>query len=372
MTATVQFSATNYTESEGAGSATITITRNGDASLPSGLFLFITSDGTASRRSDYNAVLRIFTLPAGVTSRTFNILITDDARVEPSETVNLSLFALLPFPGVTLGTPNRATLTINDNDTIPIPANPIDVPQPFVRQHYADFLGRVPDPAGLDFWTNQITECGTNTQCVEIRRINVSAAYFLSIEFQQTGFLVYLLHQAAFDTGPLLRIDDFLPDTLEISDGVVVGATGWEQELEQNKWELIDEFVMRPQFVGRYPLSMTAEQFVDALNANTAGSLSPPERDALVNGLANGTQTRATVLRAVAQGADFNRREFNRAFVLMQYFGYLQRNPDDAPDGNLDGYNFWLGKLNQFGGNFIQAEMVKAFILSQEYRARFG
>ena len=70
--------------------------------------------------------------------------------------------------------------------------------------------------------------------------------------------------------------------------------------------------------------------------------------------------------------ADFRTREFNRAFVLMQYFGYLRRAPNEAPDGNFDGYNFWLSKLNQFNGNFVAAEMVKAFITSDEYRLRFG
>jgi hypothetical protein len=65
-------------------------------------------------------------------------------------------------------------------------------------------------------------------------------------------------------------------------------------------------------------------------------------------------------------------QEFNKAFVLMEYFGYLQRNPNDAPDGNFDGYNFWLNKLNQFNGDYVKAEMVKAFISSSEYRSRFG
>ena len=66
----------------------------------------------------------------------------------------------------------------------------------------------------------------------------------------------------------------------------------------------------------------------------------------------------------------FNRQS-NSAFVLMQYFGYLRRNPEDAPDGSFDGYQFWLNKLNQFG-NFVDAEMVKAFLLSSEYQQRFG
>ncbi len=76
--------------------------------------------------------------------------------------------------------------------------------------------------------------------------------------------------------------------------------------------------------------------------------------------------------RGVPENQTLRTREFNRAFVLAQYFGYLRRNPDDAPDNNLNGYNFWLGKLNQFNGNFVDAEMVKAFITSGEYRNRFG
>ena len=88
--------------------------------------------------------------------------------------------------------------------------------------------------------------------------------------------------------------------------------------------------------------------------------------------MTNGTLTRAQVLRAVAEDADTQRQEFNRAFVLMQYFGYLGRDPDAAPDADFDGYNFWLGKLDEFGGNWRAAEMVKAFVSSIEYRKRFG
>jgi hypothetical protein len=81
---------------------------------------------------------------------------------------------------------------------------------------------------------------------------------------------------------------------------------------------------------------------------------------------------RAQVLRAVAEDADLNRAEFNKAFVLMQYFGYLRRNPDGLPDHDFGGWQFWLSKLNQFNGDFIKAEMVKAFISSSEYRQRFS
>jgi hypothetical protein len=89
-------------------------------------------------------------------------------------------------------------------------------------------------------------------------------------------------------------------------------------------------------------------------------------RDALIAGLNGGTETRATVLRKVAEAEELRTREFNAAFVTMEYFGYLRRDPDTA------GFNFWLNKLNAFNGNFADAEMVKAFISSLEYRQRFG
>lgn len=73
----------------------------------------------------------------------------------------------------------------------------------------------------------------------------------------------------------------------------------------------------------------------------------------------------------MAEDADLRRAEFNRAFVLTQFFGYLRRNPNDPQDTDYTGYDFWLTKLNSFG-NFQDAEMVKAFITSIEYRLRFG
>jgi hypothetical protein len=219
-----------------------------------------------------------------------------------------------------------------------------------------------------------------NAQCIEVKRINVSAAFFLSIEFQETGYLVYRTHQAAFGVGPLLPMSDFFADTLVIGEGLVVLAPGWEQLLSEHQRIYFEQFVLRPEFLALYPTSMTPEQFVDGLNANTldpsnpgmGGSLTQTERDTLVNDLRTGARTRAQVLRRIVEDPDFHQREFNRAFVLMQYFGYLRRHPNDAPDNNMDGYNFWLQKLNQFGGNFVQAEMVKAFLMSGEFRSRFG
>jgi hypothetical protein len=264
-----------------------------------------------------------------------------------------------------------------------LPPNRIDDPQFFVTQHYRDFLNREPDASGLAFWVNEITSCGTDTQCIQVKRINVSAAFFLSIEFQETGYLVYRFYKAAYDNIPgapvPVRFNEFLPDTQQIGQDVIVGVGAWQAKLESNKQAFAAAFVTRSRFTAAYATSLTPAQFVDALYAN-AGVASPPaaERDAAINefgGAGNTTDAaaRGRALRRVAENSILGNQEFNRAFVLMQYFGYLRRNPNDPPEIglNFDGYNFWLNKLNQFNGNFVQAEMVKAFITSGEYRQRF-
>jgi hypothetical protein len=254
--------------------------------------------------------------------------------------------------------------------------NPIDRPSYFVRWNYKDFLTREPDESGAEFWTNPITQCGWDVGCVDAKRVHTSAAFFLSIEFQETGYLAYRTHKAAYGNLPgkpvPLGFSEFTADSRRIAQGVVVNAPGWRELLESNKQTYFDGFAGDPRFAVAYPQSMTPAQFVDALNANAGQVLSADERDALIGGLTDGTLTRARVLRAVAEDADTQRREFSRAFVLTQYFGYLRRDPDAAPDADFSGYNFWLGKLEEFDGNFVAAEMVKAFITSDEYRHRFG
>src|SRR5205823_12300572 len=98
---------------------------------------------------------------------------------------------------VGLGSATNAELRILYNDSVASTANPIDNAQFFVRQHYLDYLNREPDTSGFNFSVNQIESCGADTTCRDLRHINVSAAFFLSIEFQNTGFLVYLTHKAA-------------------------------------------------------------------------------------------------------------------------------------------------------------------------------
>jgi alpha-tubulin suppressor-like RCC1 family protein/subtilisin family serine protease len=269
------------------------------------------------------------------------------------------------------------------------PGNAIDGSQFFVRQHYLDFLGREPDAGGLAFWTNGIESCGADAQCRAFKRTDTSAAFFLSIEFQETGYLVHRMYKTAYGdaTGqatiggvltpipvPVVRLDEFLPDTQRIGQNVIVGTAGWPERLAANKAAFAQEFVTRSRFTTAFPSNVTPEQFVNTLNTNAGNVLSAAERTALVDELAanNTPAGRASVLTKVAEDADLATAEKNKAFVLMQYFGYLRRNPDNAPEANHSGYNFWLGKLNEFGGDFRQAQMVTAFLDSIEYRNRFG
>jgi len=240
--------------------------------------------------------------------------------------------------------------------------NPLDTPEYFVRQHYLDFLGREPDEAGFNFWSDQIISCGTDTNCVARRRENVSAAYFLSIEFQQTGGLVDGLYRASYGVRPDFAA--FMPDVRTVGQGVVVGNEGWEATLQANKEAFVNSFVNRAAFHAAFD-NLSNADYVATLIQHTGVAFTAAERDALVNGLNNQTMTRGDALRSIAENQRFVNAKFNEVFVMMEYFGYLRRDPDAS------GFAFWLQKLNEFNGNFEQADMVKAFIVSGEYRERF-
>jgi hypothetical protein len=372
----VQFSSATYSVQEACTSVAITVTRNGDTSAAASVD-YNTSDVTASERSDYITALGTLNFAPGETSESFVVLINDDSEIEGNETfqVNLSNPS-----GISLGALTTTSVEIIDNATEPA-GNVSDDPQAFVCQHYHDFLNRQPDASGLDFWTNEITSCGNNPSCVEVKRINVSAAFFLSIEFQETGYLVYRMYKSAYGNLPSspipLRLNEFRADRQRIGQGVVVGIGDWRTQLDNNKNAFVLDFVNRSKFSSTYPATLTSSEFVDALYVNAGVVPSTSERDAAIAEFGGATTTvdsaaRRRVLRRVAENSLFSQQEFNRAFVLMQYYGYLQRDPYAVPDTDLSGYNFWLNKLTQFKGNFVDAEMVKAFLVSAEYRRRFG
>ena len=383
----VQFSAANYRVSESAGRATVTVTRLGDTSAAAtvnyttsdtaGAAACNTINGKASARCDYTTTIGRLSFAAGEIFKTIDVAVTDDNYAEGDE--NFSV-ALTSATGAALGSPNLATVTITDNESTAAP-NPIDSSDFFVYQHYVDFLNRYPDPSGFAFWTNTITSCGADAGCTEVKRINASAAFFLSIEFQQTGYYIYRMNKAGFgDINPPsvpvpVRLNDFLRDTQQVQQGVVVGQGDWQAKLDANKQGFALEFVQRPEFLARYPSLTNATAFVNLLDSNAGGVLTDAQRTALITELspnASDVALRADVLMKVAENQLLQQKEFNRAFVLLQYFGYLRRNPDESPDTDFSGYNFWLNKLNSFNGDFVKAEMVKAFLSSDEYRHRFG
>jgi len=304
--------------------------------------------------------------------------------------------AELTFMGVPVGAGTRTSIDREGNGILdgdqPRP-NAIDAAQAFVWQHYLDFLNRQPDDSGFAFWTNEITSCGTNQTCIAVKRINVSGAYFLSIEFQQTGYLVERMYKAAYGDAnaistlggthnvivPTVRFSEFVPDVTQIGNGVVVNQGNWQKQLDDNKNAFSLAFVQRSRFTdaANYPLTMTPLAFVTKLANNAGVPANDADRTRALNEFGGAATTsdaaaRARALRDIAENATVFNSEQNRAFVLMQYFGYLRRDPNSGQDTDYTGFDFWLTKLNQFQGDYKAAEMVKAFISSDEYRRRFG
>jgi len=318
----------------------------------------------------------------GETEKTFDILVNEDSYTEGTEFATL----VLQHPeGGTVGAPGTASLEIID-DVSEGATNPIDESQIFVAQHYHDFLYRQGDQSGVDFWTNQIESCGADTSCREERRASVASAFFLSIEFKETGYFVIRARKAAFGnvkSNP--RFEVFLRDQRQVAEKVIVGQAGFQQQLEANKQKYLEDFVTRAEFVAQFTEGESADRYVDTLFQNAGARPTAGERDNAINAYAGGdTAGRAAALRSVIESGSVFNAEYNSSFVLLQYYGYLRRNPDDAPDNNFVGYDFWLNKINSFSlpgedmrddaqalARVQRAEMVRAFIESSEYRQRF-
>jgi hypothetical protein len=233
--------------------------------------------------------------------------------------------------------------------------NPIDDPAFFVRQHYVDFLSREPESGGLTYWTDGlITPCNGQSSCMNDMRHRTSAAFFISDEFQRTGYFIYRLYTAT--TGARPRFAEFMRDRSRVVDST---------NLEASKRAFVEEWVERDSFKQAYPDSMTAGEFVNKLLDTMKLFPYSSERVQIADEMRASRWTRADVLRAVIEMDEFKQREYNPAFVLMQYFGYLRREPDEG------GYQFWLDVVSTRDvDNYLG--MVQAFINSPEYRSRFG
>jgi len=369
------FSQATYTVNEGDGTATFTVQRTGSL-IGTVTVNYFTGSISAIATQDFGSAAGTLTFGPGETTKTCEVFVVDDAFDEADETFNVLLQN--PTANFTPGTTGTVAVTITDNDS-GTGANPIDNSTFFVRQHYLDFLGREPDAVGLAFWVGGIESCGADAGCRDAKRIHTSAAFFLSIEFQESGFYVIRVQSAAFgrqseNEGERVGYTEFIRDARQVGEGVVIGQAGAEARLDQNQTAYALRVVTDPEFILTTPISMSAEDYVITL-FQRANVFDPPDAevqeavDAFGMGDAAG---RAAALRSIADSDSVRQREFRSAFVLMQYFGYLRRNPTDPPDEDDGGYQFWLSKLHMFNGDFVRAEMVRAFILSDEYRKRFG
>jgi hypothetical protein len=256
-----------------------------------------------------------------------------------------------------VGNKTDATFTAAPDATIV--ANAIDTSEYFVRQHYLDFLGREPEAGGFNYWSEQVNSCNGDADCVRTRRIDVSAAFFMSQEFKDTGSFVYRLYKGAL--GRQLRYSEFAADRAQVVGG---------PNIEASKTAFADTFVQRAEFADKYQGQTTAEGFVDALLQtmnDSAGVNLSGERAALISRYHEGgsmNASRALVVRQLVDNDSFSSAVYNQSFVTMQYFGYLRRTPE------VEGYNFWLNVMNNDPANY--RGMVCSFITSAEYQRRFS
>jgi hypothetical protein len=256
-----------------------------------------------------------------------------------------------------VGTVTDAEFTAVADTTIV--ANAIDTPEYFVRQQYLDFLGREPEADGFNYWSDQVNSCGGDADCLRERRIDVSAAFFMSQEFKDTGSFVYRLYRGAL--GRQLRYNEFSADRAQVVGG---------PSLEVSKTAFADAFVARAEFADKYQGKTTADAFVDALLQtmnDSAGVNLSSECAALITRYNEGgsmNASRALVVRQLIDNATFANAVYNHSFVTMQYMGFLRRTPD------TEGLNFWVHVLDSQPDNY--RGMVCSFITSAEYQRRFS
>jgi hypothetical protein len=348
----IQMAEPTISYSEGGRVLNVTVYRGGNVFAASTV-RYAALDGTATQRADYTMSSGTISFLPGQIAAVVPVIINEDLHVEGSETFRLKLSNPV---AAELSEPTETAITLLDNDLVPATTNPLDDAQYYVQQHYYDFMNRLPDQGGWDYWKEQISSCGTDQVCIASRRVGVSAAFFIEAEFQDTGSYVYRMHKATYGQRPLYS--DFITDRSRVIGGA---------DLEQGKQAFAIDWVNRPEFLQKYPADLTGAEFVDGLLQTIfhgSGVDLSGKRQALVDDYA-ANQSRARVLRMVVDDPAFQKAEYNRAFVLMQYFGYLRRDPDP------DGYNFWLDIIdNREKGNF--RGMVCAFINSPEYQLRFS
>ena len=299
----------------------------------------------ASSRCDYTASYGSLEFAPGETTKTISISLVDDSWPEGNESFTISLSD--GGSGPLLGNVGKATVTISDNDGAAT-ANPVNQTAFFVRQHYIDFLGREPDSFGFKGWQDILNNCAAgDTKC---DRIEVSAGFSCSPEFQERGYFIYRFYAASLGK----FYSSFIPSMAQVSGFLTT------EQLEARKVAFANDFTQNLDFMRMYT-GTDARGFVELL-LSTAG-VSLPNKEQLMSDLSAGKKTRAEVLRAVGESAEVYSKFYNESFVGMQYFGYLRRDPNSL-------YKDWIKIMNQNGGDY--RAMINGFVNSLEYRQRFG
>jgi Tol biopolymer transport system component len=348
----------------GSSGDPLVVTRLGDLSHPATVEYATTDNcrnasgqpqpcaGAASDRSDYVSATGTLRFAAGEASKTISVTTIDDAKVEGDERFNL---VLTNATGASLGEQRAVPVVITDNDTSAAAPNPIDEPRFFVRMHYLDFLGREPEPGGLEAWVGVWMRCPNIFDNPACDRVTISSSFFRSREFYLKSYFIYLFYRVGLGRQPTYA--EFVRDLARLS-----GQTSAELEANKNDFNLA---WMRREDFSDVADTFQNEPYLNRLLQNVGVTLTGAvTRETLLADLNAGRRTRAAVLRAIVEHPDVERAEYNRAFVTMQYFGYLKRDPD------TDGFNNWLNYLNAHPEDY--RTMVHGFVASNEYRARFG
>lgn len=186
----------------------------------------------------------------------------------------------------------------------------------------------------------------------------------LIVRYQRWTQELYRLHLAT--SGEMPRYAEFMDDVKTVGHGVVAGVEEQEQQFQNNFRQFVEEWTRRAEFMKLYD-RMDGGQYVDRLCQNAGINLNSLERDALIKGLANASETRASVLLKIVSNQRFVEKENSHAIVLLHYFAYLKRNPDDPPDRNLDGFNYWVSDMDH---NHDIGKLASAFKASGEYKGR--
>jgi hypothetical protein len=186
--------------------------------------------------------------------------------------------------------------------------------------------------------------------------------YAMLAGFEDTSFFVYRLCKASY--GRMPRREEFMIAMRLLGRDLVHGSSLWETQLNRNRAALLKEWTMSPEFKRLYDGKSNAE-LVDTLSKNAGISWSASKRDELASSLTTQTDPQQAALLSVISKGEFYKNEYNNAYVLVHFFGYLRRNPDNAPDFDLKGFNFWRDRLNSWGD---YRTISMAFMESDEYR----